>query len=334
MKFKKTLTKISLMAGIIALFGTGGITPKSQAEVESSLIGSAVVEGDGSYWLREKDGWGAYTVDHYKEGSWLGGNSFEKSSGEIKILKGYGEKGRKKLKEYIDNLPSIEFTEQKNHTETKIDGKVFGDLEHYNFFLGMKNLGQRGWDIEEMLENNKLDSVEIYNVMNYGHMRFGINPENDYFTRYLKQEVQAFCQNRIEKFIKEGAKQSDVSDLGILAVFKLEDTLILKGLRDTLKEQDEYNKVHSIPKDSFFIKDELGKPSTYVIDSIKSMSKILHYMDKIPNKDANRLKKIFRDYKMRTNIPFLMEAGNLEIGFFVRNPKDITYQVIVRAERK
>ena len=102
----KTLETL-LLAGGIAAFGSGcatsshNIKPTQGLEyktgVDYNLNGSAVVENDGSYWVRESEGWRAYNPDGTKQGSWLGDSGSDEPDPNIQRL--INEEGAKYLRD-------------------------------------------------------------------------------------------------------------------------------------------------------------------------------------------------------------------------------------------
>lgn len=366
-KFNK-VGKIASLATALSL-GVGGLegcaTARSvskvpnQVEAGSSLskdanVGSAVVESDGDYWLREEHGWRAYTADGFVQGSWLGCPLGEEPIIIESILKerngkfypeGYGEEGRERIRKFGDNLPSMTIFKE-GDTGVSLDGVILGEQEFLTFTQGMEELAQSEWKVEDMLQDKKLDAVEIYNLANYGHMRYGIEAGQMPNASYVMGEIERYCGDRINHFIETGVKESDVNDLGILAVFELEDAMLLKGVRDALREQSEYNRRQLIPEHGYFLKGELGETNTadraYGIGcgypehkapnpegNIELVSRVISYMNSISRSDADRISTLLRYYYARTSMPLLMEEGGVELGFW-----NTGYQVTVTPEIK
>ncbi|MDD5191706.1 MAG: hypothetical protein PHH54_03460 [Candidatus Nanoarchaeia archaeon] len=368
MSFKKTLVTLLLGAGI-AVFGGKALAqdansqgPKPLAElvekdgsfwlivedgndvndisakIKKPKLGSALVEEDGSYWLIVEDGndlvCRAYTKEHYRQGSFASGPFFPPFPGKFCLE--YGKEGRAKVADYEKSLPAMEISE-KGDNEISIDGKISGEKEFLTFSKGMKKFAPYGNDANEMLKDRRLDAVEIHHLYTYGPVSASyhdVNATEDSDTKYVLGEIDKYCQNRIDGFIEKGADKSDVSDLGILAVFDLKDAMIIKGLKKVLKEQSEYNEKHPVTVDyGFFIDGKLGEINTakhsYFIDCdcghvnresepegrIDVASKVINYLNTISKSDAERMARLFKDYQSRTEMRLSMGEGGLDFHF-------------------
>ncbi len=343
---------LAVMVVILAF----AVMAKAEEPVFKIKIGSVVLEKDGSYWLREKDGWASFTEEGFRQGSFIGSSFDEDGSdlldndGATLFADGYGEAKRLENSDFRNHLPGMSVpTVASYEREVKEDGEFQGLGELRLILRAMKN-GMFDLDMDEFLQDGRLDSLELYDFIRHYCTGPEMSCAIDYQTseeKYLVSEILRFATER------DFAFSSHLGQHYEFAIFPETSARYLSKLTAIIVAQTKANRNVKIPADKTFyingskvgekndhdhMKVDAGRCGcssssceTEVTGDIKWVQQIIDYLEESMPAETQML---LRDQYSRMNIPFMISVGNIEVSLYYYDDRGILYQIEVSKDTR